>query len=406
MYPHHLKFKHTMFQSEACRSIRVFSGISEGGPQIRFTLLICLEEKFKVFLTNYIYSVKSSTEKLPIQRDVTEGGLKHSLLFLSISSFVLTMSPFIYSPRLNHGCASSPSLLIPYVWAMCHLIYCPSVRVRLLLNFPHKCRVFQLCSAGYVSFICKVYGVARFPVAGVDTYNMLKGKIPSVKTAHETLLLVRLDIMITIWPKMRALSLSECSGNIFIIDCLKGSSVFEPPKLSHNSAVSCLTIPPVVSSVCNDHGDSRSPNDSIYNSLLSKFPRKTNYLIFNRFTMPANKRNRDPWVRPYDPFREAQTPTSSMTWERRINKTSLRASNPSSVFKIPKTVRQEPGTVMPNPPYEALTLTYAESRKSKSRASPGDKRCASTGGVNGTEAKKAHLRWLHEKAIPDMDGKS
>ena len=129
----------------------------------------------------------------------------------------------------------------------------------------------------------------------------------------------------------------------------------------------------------------------------------TSFLHRYDLTMPSNKRNRDPRVRNYDPLREAQTPSPSMTWERRVNKTSLAGKNHSGVFKIPKTVRQEPGTVMPNPPYQALTLTYAESRKSKARAATGAKRGMPNNDVNGTEAKKAHLRWLHEKAIPDMD---
>ena len=161
------------------------------------------------------------------------------------------------------------------------------------------------------------------------------------------------------------------------------------------------------------HGDSdlRVINELIHDlhALLLQFSGNTKIMHVTSFlhrydpTMPANKRNRDPQVRDYDPLCEAQTPSPSMTWERWVNKTSLVGKKHSGVFKIPKTVRQEPGTVMPNPPYEALTLTYAESRKSKARAATGAKRGMPNDDVNGTEAKKAHLRWLHEKAIPDMD---
>ena len=58
---------------------------------------------------------------------------------------------------------------------------------------------------------------------------------------------------------------------------------------------------------------------------------------------------------------------------------------------------------MPNSTYEALNLTYAESRKAKPRAVTGMKRVNNGAGNSGTEAKKAHLHWLHDKAVPDLD---
>ena len=58
---------------------------------------------------------------------------------------------------------------------------------------------------------------------------------------------------------------------------------------------------------------------------------------------------------------------------------------------------------MPNPPYEVLNLTYAGSSKSKPWAATGTKRRQATDNPRGSDAKKAHLEWLHFRAIPDMD---
>ena len=81
---------------------------------------------------------------------------------------------------------------------------------------------------------------------------------------------------------------------------------------------------------------------------------------------------------------------------------SGRVTKRSNVFRIPRTTRQEPGTTLPNPPYDALSLTYANSRKSNPRPNTGYKR-PETEKSRGLEAKKAHLEWLHGRAIPDMD---
>ena len=119
--------------------------------------------------------------------------------------------------------------------------------------------------------------------------------------------------------------------------------------------------------------------------------------------MPANKKNRDPRVRAYDPIQEAQIPTSNLTWERQAVNIPRRTTKRSSTFKIPRTSRQEPSTMMPNPPYEALNLTYASSSKTRPRAAVGNKRPADSEKTRDAEAKKAHLEWLHGRAIPDMD---
>ena len=119
--------------------------------------------------------------------------------------------------------------------------------------------------------------------------------------------------------------------------------------------------------------------------------------------MPANKRNRDPRVRAYDPVQEAQIPTSNLTWERQAGNAPGKTIKRSNNFKIPRTSRQEPATMMPNPPYEALNLTYASSSKTRPRAATGSKRHADTEKQRGAGAKKAHLEWLHTRAIPDLD---
>ena len=125
--------------------------------------------------------------------------------------------------------------------------------------------------------------------------------------------------------------------------------------------------------------------------------------FFHRFDMPANKSSRDPRVRAYDPLQEAHAPVQNATWERRVAKTSLGVRKQSDAFKIPRTSRQAPSTVMPNPPYEALNLTNADSRKAKPRPHAGAKRGHGRERERGAEAKMAHLKWLHEKGIPDMD---
>ena len=119
--------------------------------------------------------------------------------------------------------------------------------------------------------------------------------------------------------------------------------------------------------------------------------------------MPANKKNQDPRVRAYDPIQEAQIPTSNLTWERQAVNVPRRTTKPSSTFKIPRTLRQEPSTMMPNPPYEALNLTYASSSKTRPRAAVGNKRRADSEKTRDAEAKKPHFEWLHSRAIPDMD---
>ena len=59
--------------------------------------------------------------------------------------------------------------------------------------------------------------------------------------------------------------------------------------------------------------------------------------------------------------------------------------------------------MMPNPPYEALNLTYASSSKTRPRTATGSKRHADTEKQRGAGAKKAHLEWLHTRVIPDLD---
>ena len=121
------------------------------------------------------------------------------------------------------------------------------------------------------------------------------------------------------------------------------------------------------------------------------------------FEMPANKRNRDPRVRSYDPVQEAQIPTCNLTWERQADNAPGKVARRSNNFKIPRTSRQEPVTMMPNPPYEALNLTYASSSKTKQRAATGSKRRSNVETQRNAGAKKAHLEWLHARAIPDLD---
>ena len=160
--------------------------------------------------------------------------------------------------------------------------------------------------------------------------------------------------------------------------------------------------------ICGD-SNSRAPNEILYNPLLLQLLGKSNLthvtFILYRYVliMPANRRNRDPRVRTYNPVQDARIPTSNLTWERQAACLPGRVIRPSNAFKIPRTARQEPVTTLPNPPYEALNLTYATSRKSNTRPNTGHKRTAESEKSRGLEAKKAHLHWLHGRAIPDMD---
>lgn len=124
----------------------------------------------------------------------------------------------------------------------------------------------------------------------------------------------------------------------------------------------------------------------------------------------------------FDLAKEATTPVSGEGWERYVNKKSLKAGRQSDAFKIPKTRRQEPSTVLPNPPYEVVGITYAESWKAKPRQSRAPVR--TNNGIiimarqcvvrlmsissiikrpHTSPYKKAHRHWLHDAAIPDMD---
>ena len=136
--------------------------------------------------------------------------------------------------------------------------------------------------------------------------------------------------------------------------------------------------------------------------------------------MPANAKARCGRFPGYNPLNEAETPVPRDAWERRVNKTSLKPKRKSDTFRIPKTVSQEPSTLMPGSPYRTHSTTYAGSRKSN----PNQARCTGSishpyprqirpinysflslaiSNTNNMSAKKAHLHSLHSTAIPNMD---